>query len=39
MGDILKAMLEDVLEDPSRNTKDYLLEPERLRNKYMKDQT
>ena len=39
MGDILKAMLEDVLEEPSRNTKDYLLEPERLRNKYMKDQT
>jgi tRNA nucleotidyltransferase (CCA-adding enzyme) len=39
MGDILKAMLEDVLEDPSRNTKDFLLEPERLRNKYMKDQT
>ena len=39
MGDILKAMLEDVLEDPSRNSKEYLLEPERLRNKYMKDQT
>ena len=39
MGDILQAMLEDVLEDPSRNTKDYLLEPERLRTKYMKDQT
>ena len=39
MGDILKTMLEDVLEDPSRNTKEYLLEPERLRNKYMKDQT
>ncbi|MBE5823154.1 MAG: CCA tRNA nucleotidyltransferase [Butyrivibrio sp.] len=39
MGDILKAMLEDVLEDPARNTKDYLLEPERLRKKYMTDQT
>ncbi len=39
MGDILHAMLMDVLEDPSRNTKDYLLEPERLRTKYMKDLT
>ncbi|RKM58814.1 CCA tRNA nucleotidyltransferase [Butyrivibrio sp. CB08] len=39
MGDILNAMLMDVLEDPSRNTKDYLLEPERLRTKYMKDLT
>ncbi|MBO4873644.1 MAG: CCA tRNA nucleotidyltransferase [Lachnospiraceae bacterium] len=25
MGELLKAMLEDVLEDPSHNTKDYLL--------------
>ncbi len=39
MGEILVAMLDDVLEDPARNTKDYLLEPERLRTKYMKDLT
>jgi tRNA nucleotidyltransferase (CCA-adding enzyme) len=39
LGDILNSMLMDVLEDPSRNTKEYLLEPERLRTKYMKDLT
>ena len=37
MGQILSAMLEDVLDEPSHNTKDYLLEPERLRDVFMKD--
>ena len=37
MGQILDAMLQDVLEEPSHNTKDYLLEPERLRDVFMKD--
>ncbi|MBO6242059.1 MAG: CCA tRNA nucleotidyltransferase [Butyrivibrio sp.] len=31
IGRVLKAMLEDVLDDPGHNSKDYLLEPERLR--------
>lgn len=39
LGIILKSMLMDVLQDPSHNTKDYLLEPERLRTEYMKDLT
>ncbi len=30
LGDILQAMLEDVLEDPVRNTKEYLLDEARL---------
>ena len=37
LGRILDNMLMDVLEEPAHNTKDYLLEPERLRNKFMKD--
>lgn len=37
MGRILNAMLSDVLEEPSHNTREYLLEPERLRNVFMKD--
>ncbi|WP_024866029.1 CCA tRNA nucleotidyltransferase [Butyrivibrio sp. FCS014] len=37
MGRILKAMLSDVLEEPSHNTREYLLEPERLRDVFMKD--
>ena len=38
IGVILNAMLEDVLDNPEHNTKEYLLEPERLRKEYMKDQ-
>ncbi len=37
MGKILNAMLADVLEEPSHNTREYLLEPERLRDVFMKD--
>lgn len=37
MGRILNAMLSDVLEEPSHNTREYLLEPERLRDVFMKD--
>ncbi len=37
LGRILNNMLTDVLEVPEHNTKEYLLEPERLRDKYMKD--
>ncbi len=37
LGRILNNMLMDVLEQPAHNTKEYLLEPERLRNEYMKD--
>ncbi len=36
LGDILGAMLRDVLETPEHNSKEYLLEPERLRD-YMKE--
>ena len=36
LGQILNNMLMDVLDDPSHNTKEYLLEPERLR-KFKKD--
>ncbi|MBP3818865.1 MAG: CCA tRNA nucleotidyltransferase [Butyrivibrio sp.] len=31
IGTVLKAMLEDVLDNPEHNSKDYLLEPERLK--------
>ncbi len=31
LGDILDRMLTDVIDEPSHNTKEYLLEPERLR--------
>ena len=37
MGSILAAMLEDVLDEPSHNNREYLLEPERLRDVFMKD--
>ena len=37
LGNILNAMLTDVLEHPEHNTKEYLLEPERLREEYMMD--
>ena len=37
LGNILNAMLMDVIEHPEHNTKEYLLEPERLREEYMKD--
>ena len=37
LGEILNAMLMDVLEHPEHNTREYLLEPERLREEYMKD--
>ena len=36
LGKILNNMLMDVLDEPTHNTKEYLLEPERLR-KFMKD--
>ena len=36
LGKILNNMLMDVLEEPTHNTKEYLLEPERLR-QFMKD--
>ncbi len=38
IGNVLHAMLEDVLDNPEHNTKEYLLEPERLRNQFLKDQ-
>ncbi len=38
LGDVLKAMLADVIEDPSHNSREYLLEPERLRTVFLKDQ-
>ena len=38
IGVVLNAMLEDVLDNPEHNTKEYLLEPERLRNIFLKDQ-
>ena len=37
IGDILSAMLSDVIDNPEHNTKEYLLEPERLKNVYMKE--
>lgn len=36
LGKILNNMLMDVLDEPTHNTKEYLLEPERLR-EFMKD--
>ncbi len=38
LGRILNAMLRDVLDEPEHNRKEYLLEPERLKTKFMKDQ-
>ncbi len=38
IGDVLKAMLADVIEEPSHNSREYLLEPERLRTVFLKDQ-
>ena len=37
LGKILNNMLMDVLDEPTHNTKEYLLEPERLRKQFMKD--
>ncbi len=37
LGQILGNMLLDVLDEPSHNTKEYLLKPERLREEFMKD--
>ena len=37
IGVILNAMLSDVIDEPEHNNKDYLLEPERLKNVFMKD--
>ncbi|MBR4669610.1 MAG: CCA tRNA nucleotidyltransferase [Butyrivibrio sp.] len=37
IGDILNAMLMDVIDEPAHNTKEYLLEPERLKNVFMKE--
>lgn len=36
MGEMLKLMLLDVLEDPKRNSKDYLLDSERFEKRYKK---
>lgn len=36
LGEILKLMLLDVLEDPERNTREYLLDPKRFENRYKK---
>ena len=36
-GVILEAMLSDVINEPEHNTREYLLDPERLKNLYMKD--
>ena len=38
IGQVLALMLSDVLDDPEHNSKEYLLEPERLREKFLKDQ-
>ena len=38
LGAALKAMLNDVLNDPEHNSKEYLLEPERLKKVFLTDQ-
>ncbi len=38
LGAALKAMLDDVLNDPEHNSKEYLLEPERLKKVFLTDQ-
>ena len=38
IGDVLAAMLADVIDDPTHNSREYLLEPERLRTVFLKDQ-
>ncbi len=38
IGVVLHAMLEDVIDNPEHNSKEYLLEPERLRKEFLKDQ-
>ncbi len=35
LGSILKKMLDDVVDEPSHNTREYLLDPERLKNSFM----
>ena len=35
IGSVLNAMLMDVLDNPEHNSREYLLEPERLRDKYL----
>ncbi|MCR5404985.1 MAG: HD domain-containing protein [Butyrivibrio sp.] len=37
LGDILQRMLLDVLDDPKKNNREYLLDPERLNVRYKKD--
>lgn len=38
IGEILSAMLDDVLDNPEHNSKEYLLEPERLKKTFLMDQ-
>jgi tRNA nucleotidyltransferase (CCA-adding enzyme) len=35
LGSILEKMLDDVIDEPSHNTREYLLDPERLRSRFM----
>ena len=37
IGEVLGAMLEDVIDEPSHNNKEYLLDPERLKKFFPKD--
>lgn len=37
LGDILQRMLLDVLDDPKKNTREYLLDPDRLEKRYMRN--
>ncbi len=38
IGEILSLMLADVIDEPEHNSKEYLLEPERLKKIFLKDQ-
>ncbi len=38
IGTVLDAMLADVIDNPEHNSREYLLEPERLRTVFLKDQ-
>ena len=37
IGEVLGAMLDDVIDEPSHNTKEYLLDPEQLKSFFPKD--
>jgi tRNA nucleotidyltransferase (CCA-adding enzyme) len=36
LGEILDKMLKDVLDEPGHNTREYLLDPDRLKKRFMK---